>query len=144
MFLIFRILIGAIFLISGFEKLTSPYQNFLFIIQSYDIVPDNLALITAKVLPWIELLTGLFLIIGLWIKEATFASMLMFAAFITVVGQAMVRKLPIDDCGCFGEMVTLPLYAVFAMDVTLLVFSILLYLNYTKALQFSLDRQFER
>ena len=40
MYVILRIVIGSIFLISGLGKLLSPYQNFLYVIQAYQLLPS--------------------------------------------------------------------------------------------------------
>ena len=138
-FILIRFLIGCIFLVSAFEKLTTPYQNFLLVIESYQLVPTNFGVFIAKTMPWLELFAGLFLVLGLWLKETMAIVILLFLTFLFVVGQALVRKLPIDECGCFGELLVLPPEAVFAMDTVLLICSILLIKYHKKALRFSLD-----
>ena len=45
----------------------------------------------------------------------------MFGVFLGAVGQALVRRLPLDECGCFGNLISIPLPAVFAMDLGLAV-----------------------
>ena len=54
-FVFLRWFIGIIFIVSAGEKLIGPYQNFLYVIESYAFIPDFLQLIVARVLPWIEL-----------------------------------------------------------------------------------------
>ena len=114
--IILRFLVGALFIVSGGEKVLGPYQNFLYVVQSYEIFPSMAEELIARTLPWIELFTGLFLVLGLWLKGAIWAALLMFTGFILVVAQAMVRQLPIDKCGCFGELISFPLYGVLIFD----------------------------
>lgn len=135
-------LVGLIFIVSGFEKIVTPYQNFQYVIQAYELFPEFCEPIIAMVFPWVELITGIFLILGLWVREALITAGLMLLAFISIVGQAMVRKLPIDECGCFGELIVLPLYGVFLMDTTLLILVIWACKNTAKACACSLDGRF--
>ena len=141
-FVILRLVLGLVFVVSGFEKLVSPYQNFLYVIQGYDFVPEVLEVPVAKYFPWFELIVGLFLVLGLWIKVALFSSAAMVLGFMTFVSQAMIRKLPIDECGCFGEMISFPLHVVFLIDTTLLCITITLMVKIQQASKLSLDRYF--
>src|SRR4051812_43532449 len=103
MAVILRIFIGMILLGSGVEKLLSPYQNFLYVIQSYQMLPSQLEFLAAVGVPWIELVAGLFMLLGLWLNLALLGAVGLFSSFIIIVGQALIRHLPIDHCGCFGE-----------------------------------------
>ncbi len=114
-----RIGTGLLFAVSGFEKLVSPYQNFQFVIEQYQVVGREQAAWIAQTLPWAELVAGVFLALGLWTTAAGAAVLAMFGVFIVAVGQALVRRLPLDECGCFGELISIPLPAVLAMDLTL-------------------------
>ena len=117
---IVRFLIGCVFLVSGFEKIITPYQNFLYVIEGYEILPTSFATLVAKVFPWIEIFVGIFLVLGLWLKESLTAAIILFLVFIGVVAQALVRQLPIGECGCFGELISFPLKGVLLMDICLL------------------------
>ncbi|MBZ0167229.1 MAG: hypothetical protein K8I00_10530, partial [Candidatus Omnitrophica bacterium] len=58
-FLVFaRFLIGLIFVVSGFEKIITPYQNFQYVIQAYELFPEFAEAIIARTFPWVELITG--------------------------------------------------------------------------------------
>ena len=139
-----HIVIGGVFLISGFEKLSTPYQNSLFIIQSYDVLPVDLAIFVAKGLPWVEFLVGSFLVLGLWVKESILIASLLFCLFLIVIGQALFRNLPIDECGCFGEMIVLSPRVTLILDMVLLVLSVMLWRSSEKALCLSLDSLYKK
>ena len=140
-----RVAAGALFIASGFTKLIEPYQNFLAVIHSYKIVGGEAAKAAAMGLPWAELILGAFLLKGLWIRLSAGALWLMNTAFFAVVASAIIRKLPIEDCGCFGESpVTLTLKQVLAMDAVLWVILGILFLRAADASVWSLDRYFER
>ncbi len=55
----------------------------------------------AILMPWIELVTGLALILGVWVVESTVLILAMLLFFNALVGSAMYRNLDIE-CGCFG------------------------------------------
>jgi uncharacterized membrane protein YphA (DoxX/SURF4 family) len=129
-FTLTRMTLGLMYIISGTEKLWQPYQNFLYIIHGYDMVPfPVVAKMMALILPWLEFFLGGFLLLGLWTKEGLVSLGFFTVIFIIAVGQAMVRKLPLAECGCFGDLVGMPLAATFVIDiVTLLLVILLLYL----------------
>jgi uncharacterized membrane protein YphA (DoxX/SURF4 family) len=138
----FRIFIGLILLGSGFEKLMSHYQNFLYVIQSYQAFPDWFEKAVAIGMPWIELLIGLFLVLGLWLNWSLKAALILFAGFIAIVAQALLRHLPIDQCGCFGEAIhILPQYIMVFDSFTLLILVWLIRQPQTHA--WSLDKYFK-
>lgn len=136
---ILRVLVGCIFLVSGIEKLVYPYQNFQYVIENYEIINSNLVEIIARTLPWIEVIIGLFVLLGLWLKRSLLGAAILFAAFIIVVAQAIVRGLPITECGCFGEMISFPIKAVLTMDICLFTFTVLLLRKIKGARIYSLD-----
>ena len=122
-----RIMIGMVYIISGAEKLLQPHENFLYIIQEYDIIPSvTVAYAVAWLFPWLELFLGGFLLLGLWTRESLTSVGLFSAVFIVVVGQAIIRKLPLAECGCFGDLVGIPLEVTLVIDIVILSLAILL------------------
>lgn len=122
--------------------MVTPYQNFQYVIQAYKLIPEFLEPIIAQVFPWVELITGIFLLLGLWLRWALISTGIMVIGFLAIVGQAIFRQLPIDSCGCFGSLISLPLYGVFTMDVCLLIGTVLAYKNLSKTSRWSLDGEF--
>jgi len=143
-FAVIRILIGCLFVVSGFEKLIGPYQNFLYVVQSYEFLPTLIEDIVARVLPWIELFLGVFLIFGLWLKWTLRSTLILFLMFILIVGQALLRGLPIDECGCFGGLISIPLAGVMILDSTLFLITGVLIKQKRHTSFFSLDQYFSR
>jgi uncharacterized membrane protein YphA (DoxX/SURF4 family) len=141
---VIRLIIGAFFVFSGFEKLVVPVENFQAVIESYKVLDHNLAGIAALIMPWVELFAGVFVFLGLWLKASLGVLCCMTITFIGVVAQAIVRALPIDECGCFGESLSLPLPAVIVMDSILCILLVILIKNLTKTSVFSLDNYFSR
>lgn len=143
-FVLSRIAIGTLLCFSGGEKILSPYQNFLYVIQGYQILPMHAEEFVARVFPWIEFLTGFFLLVGLWTDWALRGTLIVFTGFITVVGQALIRELPIKECGCFGEAVSLPTQTVLVMDSFIWLVIVKLLMHTARTAAFSLDRYFEK
>jgi uncharacterized membrane protein YphA (DoxX/SURF4 family) len=108
--IILRLLLGLFFLAAGLSKLGSPLQT-LAAVYSYQIVlPDWLASTIAAALPWMEILLGLALVLGLWLPAALGWVVLMLVFFTALTAQAWWRELPID-CGCVDLSVLHPALA---------------------------------
>lgn len=136
--------IGGIFIVSGFEKLIGPYQNFLYVIQGYSFLPLPLAEIAARFLPWVEFLLGVLLFLGLWLKWTFRGVRTLLLMFIAVVAQALIRHLPVDECGCFGGLVSLPLPVVLIFDTTVFIVLWFLSLRMPEAERCSMDGYFSQ
>lgn len=100
---VLRVVIGALFAVSGFLKLCHPYENFLAAVQSYEVVGGLAAQAAARVIPWVELFAGVFFAVGLWTRVSGRVLWALNAVFVFVVLQAGLRHLPIRECGCFGS-----------------------------------------
>lgn len=139
-----RVLIGIFFAFSGFEKLMQPVENFQYVVESYKMLNHTLSLVVALIMPWVELLLGVFVVLGLWLKTSLKLLCLMTAGFIVVVAQAILRSLPIDECGCFGESISLPLHVVLLMDSVICILIAILVKFSTKISIPGLDDYFSR
>ena len=129
-FSVARMAIGIVFVVSGLEKLIQPYQNFLLVIESYEVLSPEMALWMAHILPWVEFFTGLFILLGLWVGAFLRMALLLAGMFLGVTGQAFFRGLDIQECGCFGSWISISLPQAILLDIGL--FSILLGLLYFK------------
>ena len=139
-----RIFIGLIFVVSGTEKLLSHYQNFLYVIQGYDVVPAPWDEWVARLFPWIELLLGTFMMLGLWTIWMLRGLLVSTTVFVFVVGQALWRNLPIEQCGCFGELISIPLPTILLMDSVLWIYIAYLIIRIERTQRFSLDDYFSK
>lgn len=95
-----RVGLAAVWLVAGGVKLLDPGQTYL-AVRAYQLLPDALVRPVAVGLPLLELLLGVFLLIGLGTRLAAVMSALLLIAFIAAVGQSWARGLTIG-CGCFG------------------------------------------
>ena len=115
--LVLRAALGAVFIVSGFQKLISPSVNFAAVIESYQIVQGPLAQLFAQFMPWVEFLAGLFFLLGLWTRVSLALLWSMNTLFIGVLSSALVRKLDIGQCGCFGKAVTFTPQQMLGLDI---------------------------
>ena len=95
-----RILLGLIFLYAGAQKAQSPVA-FREVVYNYRILPDLLVNLTAVILPWIEIILGILLILGVWLLGAFFLSNVVLLVFLGVTVFNWARGLDIH-CGCFS------------------------------------------
>lgn len=99
--LVSRALVGGVFILAGVSKALA-ISAFAGEITAYQIVPAGIAQVMALVFPLIEILIGVFLILGLATRWAAAAAGGMLLIFIIAIISAMARGLNID-CGCFGN-----------------------------------------
>ena len=95
-----RVILGLIFIYSGIIKIidTSGFSNSIY---NYKLLPDFLINLLAIILPWIELITGLLLLLGITIKENALIINTLLIIFILAIIINLFRGLDIN-CGCFG------------------------------------------
>jgi uncharacterized membrane protein YphA (DoxX/SURF4 family) len=94
-----QIALGAIFVAAALPKIADP-PSFAHMIYNYRILPGALVNISALVMPWVELLAGLALILGVWKRPARWIIGLMLAVFMVAITVNLLRDNAID-CGCF-------------------------------------------
>jgi len=100
--LILRWLLGILFIYASINKIEYPLA-FREAIDNYKLFPDLVTNLIAIWLPWLELITGLFLITGLWTKGNALILSILSLLFGTITGIAIFRGLDIS-CGCFSLM----------------------------------------
>lgn len=94
-----QIALGIIFVVAAWPKITDP-PSFAHMIYNYRILPGSLVNITALVMSWVELLTGLCLILGIWTRPARWLITAMLVVFMIAISINLLRGNAID-CGCF-------------------------------------------
>ena len=99
-----RILIGGVFIFSGFSKLLLPYAEVVALVQQYQVLPGWLVSLTAMGLPWLEVASGTALLIGFYTTPAALLIALQLLSFSTLMGIVLAAGIPIEDCGCFGNL----------------------------------------
>lgn len=121
----FRFLVGFVLVIAAIPKIADP-SSFAKSIEAYQLIPAIFLNLTAVLIPWVELLIGIFLIVGVMLRGSAILSAGLFAAFSIIIAVSLMRGLAID-CGCFGPNSTPLSWMRFWEDIGLLVLSILIY-----------------
>lgn len=95
-----RWILGLTFIYASFHKIISP-ADFAKIVYGYDLFPVIFINLIAIALPFLELITGLALIIGIYPRSAAIIINTLLLAFITVLAINLIRGHEFD-CGCFS------------------------------------------
>lgn len=98
--LFLRIIFASLFIFSGGTKISVP-EEFAVSISNYRLLPIELVNFFAIIIPWIEIMTGILLLFGFFVKENSFILTFLLGVFTIMVFIAMIRGLNIE-CGCFG------------------------------------------
>ena len=97
--IIFRIILGIIFIYASYDKILDP-AGFSKNIHNFHVTPIAIENIIALVLPWLELIIGIFLIFGLFLDGTINITIALLILFIIVLSQAVFRGIDVH-CGCF-------------------------------------------
>ncbi|MDP2208793.1 MAG: MauE/DoxX family redox-associated membrane protein [Bacteroidota bacterium] len=122
---VFRLAVGFVLIIAAIPKIADP-SSFAKSIEAYQLIPTILINLTALLIPWAELLIGIFLIVGVMLRGSAILSASLFAAFSIIIAVSLLRGLTID-CGCFGPNSSPLSWMRFWEDIGLMLFTILIY-----------------
>ncbi|GAA4402279.1 DoxX family membrane protein [Fodinibacter luteus] len=98
--LVARLFLGVVLIWAGAAKVGKPLTSER-AVQAYEIFPMDLAGWIGLTLPFVEIVLGVLLVLGLFTRPVAIVSTLLMLAFIVGIAQAWARGLTID-CGCFG------------------------------------------
>jgi uncharacterized membrane protein YphA (DoxX/SURF4 family) len=96
-----RVVLGVLFIVASANKVSDP-TAFAVSIEGYKLLPHNAALVAATVLPWMELISGVLLVLGVFHRGAGLLLFGLLVVFTIAVVSALVRGLDIS-CGCFTQ-----------------------------------------
>jgi len=98
--LIFRWVIGMVFIYASIHKIADP-ASFAKIIYGYYLFPDFSINLIAIILPFLELYAGVFLILGIYPQSAALVITGLLFFFIIAISINLIRGHEFD-CGCFS------------------------------------------
>ncbi len=114
---------ALLFLSTGALKLLDP-AAFADAISHYQLLPAWIAVITALLVPWLEIACGFALLSRRLLGGGLVISVCLSLGFAGFTGSALIRQLDID-CGCFGtQSATGHLPWTFLLDILMLTSSI--------------------
>lgn len=120
--IISKFILGITFIYASWDKIMNPAQ-FADILYNYEILPSVLINFPAVFLPWLELITGLFLIFGIFVRTSAKILISLLLIFIAAITINIFRGLNFD-CGCFSTAKTLSgsnPYLLLMRDIMLLI-----------------------
>jgi uncharacterized membrane protein YphA (DoxX/SURF4 family) len=95
-----RVAVGVVFVAAALAKIGDP-AAFATQVHHFHLAPLVSENAIAVLLPWVELLTGLALVLGIRARSGAWLAAGFMAAFTLAVASAMARHLNFE-CGCFG------------------------------------------
>ncbi|HTW83195.1 MAG TPA: MauE/DoxX family redox-associated membrane protein [Candidatus Sulfotelmatobacter sp.] len=126
--LILRVALGAIFIVAGASKIGHA-AFFAAQIAGFRILPQAVVAPLALVLPFLEVLLGAYLVVGLFTRQAAWIAALLLLIFDAAIASAVVRGMAID-CGCFGPSdATLTTWSEVARDAIFVVLAVIVALR---------------
>lgn len=125
-----RILIGVVFIVSGFLKALDPVGTSLKIKEYFGAMHlnflDLFATPGAVILCCMEFLIGVAILKGIRVRLFSVIS-LVFTLFFTAITLCSATFLPVKDCGCFGEAIHLTNWQTFGKNILLLGAAVVIY-----------------
>jgi uncharacterized membrane protein YphA (DoxX/SURF4 family) len=94
-----RIALGVVFIAASIDKIQNP-GAFAESIANYRIVPYPFIHAMAITLPWLEIVIGCLLVLGVWTRANAAIAFGLLLVFVFAISQALIRNLDIS-CGCF-------------------------------------------
>jgi uncharacterized membrane protein YphA (DoxX/SURF4 family) len=95
-----RLVFGGVFIYAGLVKVVAP-KEFAKIVVNYHILPENMAVYFAYILPWVELMFGVLLILGLGVKRVALALSCLLVVFASAVLIKYLNGFG-SACGCLS------------------------------------------
>ena len=97
--LVFRVILGIIFIYASYDKILDP-AGFSKNIHNFHVTPIAVENLAALIIPWLELIIGIFLIFGLFLEGTTSITIGLLIFFMAILSQAVLRGIDVH-CGCF-------------------------------------------
>jgi uncharacterized membrane protein YphA (DoxX/SURF4 family) len=95
-----RWLLGALLVVAGALKIGHPV-DLASAIAGFRLLPPELVAPLAVILPYFEVLLGLYLLAGLFTRVAAWVAAAQFVIYAAAIASAVLRGIP-ANCGCFG------------------------------------------
>jgi len=97
--LITRLVVGVVFIYAAMDKIALPAQ-FARIVYNYHMVPGDLINMMAVIMPWLELICGVSVILGLYKEGGLLILNILMVVFMIAITVNIIRGVDLE-CGCF-------------------------------------------
>ncbi|MBN1272775.1 MAG: DoxX family membrane protein [Candidatus Aminicenantes bacterium] len=118
----FRFILGGVFIWAGILKIIDPL-GFARDIDNYRFFPHALSFFLALLLPWLEVICGACVVIGIYRRAGAFLLSFLILGFLGLIFLTMIRGINVD-CGCFGSLSRKADITLFLTDTALCFFAI--------------------
>ena len=136
--LLLRLVIGGIFIVAGASKVGHA-ALFAAQIAGFRLLPQAVIAPLALGLPFLEIMLGGYLVLGLFTRASAWVAVVLLAAFDGAIASAVVRGMSVS-CGCFGPNdATVTTWAEVARDAIFVLLAVIVALRAPGAL--ALDRR---
>ncbi|MDE6377896.1 MAG: DoxX family protein [Duncaniella sp.] len=117
---ILRVVIGAVFIVSGFVKSVDPWGTVLKLDEYFTVwqldIPHALIVGASFMLGMYEFVCGGLLFLGCYRRSVVWLLSLMMAFMLPLTLYIAIAS-PVDDCGCFGDFIILSNTATFVKNI---------------------------
>lgn len=121
-----RWILGITFIYASYYKIMSP-TDFAKVVYGYNLFPEVLINLIAIILPFVELVSGLSLLLGIYPRSAAMIINGLLLAFIFILTINIMRGYEFD-CGCFSTKKTGSPKLMVARDVIYLIMGLQVFL----------------
>lgn len=94
-----RVLLGVVFIVAAGPKIADP-PAFAHMIDNYRLFPSALVHAAALVLPWVEMFSGIALVLGVFWRTAGKLAAALLVVFLAAIATNLARGRAVQ-CGCF-------------------------------------------
>ena len=130
-----RILIGIVFIFSGFVKVVDPMGYAYKFVEYFDAMHitfmNDASLVFAMLMAAAELLLGIALLFNLVPKFSAWI-LLAFMVMFTPLTLWLAIANPVSDCGCFGDALVISNWQTFFKNVIIDVFVVIIFISRNK------------
>ena len=109
--LLSRFILGIVFIYASIDKIIDPAQ-FSDAIDNYHITPYSLNNLAALIIPWVELIIGLFLLLGVFLNGSSFIAILLLIFFIFIISQALIRGINMPAFFDYYISISSPIFSI--------------------------------
>jgi hypothetical protein len=138
--IISRLILGVVFIFSGFVKGIDPLglsYKFTDYFVAFDIeILSSLALPLSFILSFLEFAIGAALLFGAF-KKLSSQLVLIFMGFFAPLTLYIALTNPVTDCGCFGDALIITNWETFYKNIVLLLMAIIVFKGTIKSKQYN-------